>query len=142
MVHALCEFRRVFRPDGVLLDLRPVADRWPVQVVAGQDVWEAGRVEDLPAQLEDEAASAAALAQVVRSGWFVLERAETFDFHYCWDTPDEMQAYLDTEWEGYVSLSADVVAGARALWVGDERERRVRVPVKMHIGCWRKVSDS
>ena len=32
MVHALEEIHRTLRPGGLLIDLRPLLDRWPVEV--------------------------------------------------------------------------------------------------------------
>ena len=61
MVHALREIWRVLAPEGVLLDLRPIADRWPIEVETFRrnvstvgESQAAGRVEDLPAQLADD----------------------------------------------------------------------------------------
>ncbi len=138
MVHALQEIRRVLTPDGALIDLRPVADRWPVEVVAAQQSQAAGQVQDLPAQLADDAASAEAVARAAQAGWFVLERAETFDFMYTWDTPDEMKAYIDDQWEDYVSLPAEVLERTQTLWTRAGTGAQVRVRLKMLIGYWRK----
>ena len=40
MVHALAEIRRVLVSDGVLIDLRPLADQWPVEVASLREVQE------------------------------------------------------------------------------------------------------
>ena len=40
MVHALEEIRRVLLPGGILIDLRPLADRWRVEVVSGAGIQE------------------------------------------------------------------------------------------------------
>ena len=42
MVHALSEVRRVLSPDGILIDLRPLADNWPVEVVSLREVRRTG----------------------------------------------------------------------------------------------------
>jgi len=34
MVHALDEIRRTLKPNGILIDLRPVEDNWPVEVAS------------------------------------------------------------------------------------------------------------
>jgi hypothetical protein len=77
MVHALSEVHRVLTPGGVLIDLRPVADRWPVEVVTADQNWVAGQMEDL-LQLSDDAASHEALAQAAQKGWFYQEAAQSF----------------------------------------------------------------
>jgi SAM-dependent methyltransferase len=143
MVHALKEIRRVLAPGGVLLDLRPVGDRWPVEVVnaAGEEVGVAGRMEDLPAQLADDAASADALARAARAGWFVREREEFFDFFYYWDTVEEMKAHVDEKWAEYVGLPDEVLAQARRLMGGAGAGGRVRGRVKMLVARWRKSPE-
>ena len=37
MVHALSEIRRVLVPDGILIDLRPIADEDPVNLSEGMN---------------------------------------------------------------------------------------------------------
>ena len=139
MVHALEEIRRILLPDGILIDLRPLADRWPVEVVTPQDSYGAGRVEDLPTGLADDAASAEAIEKAVQAGLFALERSDMFDFLYSWDTPEEMQAYIEQEWEDFISLPKDVLSKAQAIWVNSEDGWCIRVRLKMHIARWRKL---
>jgi hypothetical protein len=57
MVHALEEIRRILVPAGILIDLRPMAGSWPVQVVSERAQREVGRLIDLPAGLADYKAS-------------------------------------------------------------------------------------
>jgi hypothetical protein len=138
MVHALQEIRRILVPGGILIDLRPVADRWLVEVVTAQDSWEVGRVQDLPAGLADDAASAEALAHMSQAGLFALEQKEIFDFLYYWDTPEEMQAYISEQWEDFIALPAEVLTKIQAIWANSGTGSRVRVRLKMLIAMWRK----
>ena len=48
MVHALDEIRRTIKPNGVLIDIRPVEENWPVEVNASTGYQVAGRLTDLP----------------------------------------------------------------------------------------------
>lgn len=139
-MHALSEIRRVLAPTGVLVDLRPVADRWPLEIATATKSQVAGRLQDLPAQLDDDAASAEAIAHAAQAGWFVSERVETFDFLYYWDTLEEMKAYIDEQWEDYVSLPGEVYRQAQVLWADGGADRQVRVRVKLLIGCWQKAA--
>jgi hypothetical protein len=137
MVHALGEIQRVLAPGGMLIDLRPVADRWPVEVVTAKGNWFAGQVDDL-LQLADDAASAEALAQAARQGWFFQEAAQSFDLWYYWDTPEAMQAYLAEEWNGYIELPAVVYERMQALWAQSGSGKQTRMRLRMQLGIWRK----
>jgi hypothetical protein len=139
MVHALGEIRRTLIPSGILIDLRPVAARWPVEVVTSQDIYDAGRLEDLPTQLADDAASAEALEQAAQASMYTLERSDNFDFLDYWDTPQEMQDYIEQEWSDFISLPNSVLAQAQTIWGNYWGDRRIRVRCKMHIARWRKV---
>src|SRR4051795_8515819 len=100
MVHALAECWRVLTLGGLLIDLRPFAGNWPLEVVAGPGrpggyppgIWPAGTLDDAQERPDDEAANAA-LAHAVRAGWFVKEHATTFEYAWYWDSLAELAAY-------------------------------------------------
>ncbi|MDL1920556.1 class I SAM-dependent methyltransferase, partial [Chloroflexi bacterium CFX5] len=48
MVHALKEIRRILKPGGTLIDLRPVEENWSVETFAATGCQVAGRLEDMP----------------------------------------------------------------------------------------------
>ncbi len=137
MVHALQEAWRVLKPHGSLLDLRPLADCWPVQVTGGESAWAAGQLEDLPAGLADDAASADAMDEAGRRGWFTRERAGTFHILYQWSKPEGMKAYIAERWEGFLALPENVFAEVQRRWAAADPPRHVRVRVTMHIAHWR-----
>lgn len=139
MVHALEEVHRVLAVDGVLIDLRPVADRWPVEIISSGRCWPAGRLDDLPQQLADDAASNAALDQARLAGSFVLERQETFDFSYYWDSLQEMRDYVDAEWVDFCALPGSVFEQALAIWDQIDPGGQARVRLKMQLGVWRRT---
>jgi SAM-dependent methyltransferase len=138
MVHALQELRRVLVPGGILIDLRPIADGWPVEVASQAGIQTAGQVTDLPEGLGDDAAANAAMAEAERAGWFGRQREETFPFYYSWDTPREMQAYVEEEWTDFIKVEPAVWSAVRSLWSVAEAEARVRVRLKMLITRWVK----
>ena len=137
MVHALREAWRVLKPHGSLLDLRPLTDCSPVQVTGGEGVWAAGQLEALPASFADDAASADALDEAGRRGWFTQERAGTFHILYEWSTLESMKAYIAERWEGFLVLPDDVFAEVQRRWAAAAPPRHVRVRVTMHIARWR-----
>jgi hypothetical protein len=143
MVHALEEVRRVLIPGGILLDIRPLTDHWRIEVVSARGVKETGRVEDLPAQVNADAASNSAMMEVEARGWFKREREEFFPFFYSWDTPSEMEETIKEEWEDSVGvLTQEAKQATRTIWALSDADSRIRVDVKILISKWRKTSDA
>jgi hypothetical protein len=138
MVHALEEIRRTLAPKGLLIDLRPLADRWLVELVSGRAPLEMGRMTDLPAGLADDQAANDAIQTAARRGWFVLESDLSFPFYYYWETPEEMLEHIQEKWGDYMQLDPQVYSALQNAWAGLGTDRRVRVKVKMHLASWRK----
>src|ERR1051325_5128688 len=139
MVHALEEIHRVLVPGAVLLDIRPLADRWPVEVTSGSGFTETGRLEDLADQLNADAASGEAMREAERRGWFQRDQEEFFPFFYTWDTASEMEEYLAEEWTDFAELGEDTKKATRSAWAISDADSRVRVRVKVLISRWRAV---
>ncbi len=139
MVHALDEIRRTLRPNGTLIDLRPVEDSWSVEVTSLAATGVAGYLTDQPIGLADDAAAFRAMQDVESRGWYRKEREEEFPFFYYWDTPSEMKKFMDTEWEVFEKMEEDVYKKAAALWASSNADARLRVRVKMLITRWIKV---
>ncbi len=139
MVHALEEIRRVLVKDGSLIDLRPLEDRWRVEVISVRETRQTGTMTDLPAGLEDDKAANQAMAEGERLGWFGRERQELFPIYYFWDTASEMEAWIDEEWEGFVGLGEETRRATRSAWALGDADSRVRVEVKVLITHWKKL---
>jgi SAM-dependent methyltransferase len=137
MVHALKEIRRVLAPGGILIDVRPLAGDWPVEIVARGQVFAAGPIRHLPQGYTDDEAANAAAAQAGRAGWFIREREDSFDFGYYWDTPGEMKAYIDAEWSDYMSVPEATLTQAHRL--STNAGAQVRLRLDMIISRWRKT---
>jgi hypothetical protein len=139
MVHALDEIRRVLVPDGVLIDLRPLGDRWRVEVFSARETRQTGAMTDLPAGVEDDHAANQAMAEGERHGWFLREKGELFSIHYIWDTASEMEEWIDSEWEGFVAVGEETRRATRSAWALGDADSRVRVEVKVLITRWKKL---
>ena len=139
MVHALEEVRRVLVPGGVLIDIRPLSDRWPVEVVSTHASRETGRVDDFPEPLNADRASNEAMKEVEARGWFRREQEELFPFFYSWDTPSEMEEFVSEDWEDFIGLSEPVRLATRAAWATGDADSRVQVRVKILISRWKKL---
>jgi hypothetical protein len=142
MVHALDEIRRTLKPNGILIDLRPVQDHWTIEVASQKEIQVAGRLTDVPDGQEDDAAAFRAMRAVESKGWFTKAREEEFAFFYYWDTPSEMKEFVDNEWDNFEKIEDDVYRAARSLWAQANADARTRVRVKMLITRWEKQNSS
>jgi len=138
MVHALWEIWRVLTPGGMLLDVRPLAGNWPIEVVTGGQHLAAGQVDHKPEGYVDDRAANDALARARREGWFIRDREALFDFGYYGDTPEKLKAYMGEQWGDYLSLPDATLAQARQLIAAAGEGAQVRVWLDMIISRWRK----
>jgi SAM-dependent methyltransferase len=138
MVHALSEIHRTLKPNGTLLDLRPLEDSWAVEVVSGAGYQVSGRLSDMPQGIADDAAANQAMREVKARGWFIPKKMEEFPFFYYWDTPSEMKEFMEEEWEDFEKLEEDVYRKTSSMWASSNADARVRVRVKMLVAAWKK----
>lgn len=138
MVHALGEIHRVLKPEGELIDLRPIEERWPVEIATITSVIEAGRLTDLPTALADDEAASRAMLEAQSRGWFTREFEQEFPLSYYWDTPSEMSEFVETEWDGFEKLEESEFAAVKSAWAMANADARVRIRVKMLITKWGK----
>ena len=139
MVHALSEIRRVLVPDGVLIDLRPLGERWPIEVVSSSTIKETGRVMDLPEQLNSDVAANEAMQEVERRSWFSRDQEEYFPFFYSWDTPSELEEFIEEDWSDFIELDEEAKKSTRSAWALGDADSRVRVRMKVLMTRWNKL---
>jgi hypothetical protein len=138
MVHALNEIQRVLAPAGTLVDLRPLLDQWPIEVSRTAGFQEVGRATDLSEPLEDDAAANAALGNETRTGAFDRDLDEVFPLFYYWDTPKEMQSYIEENWSDIVSVDEAVWSRLRTTWASANADAHVRLRMKLLITRYQK----
>ena len=141
MVHALDEIRRVLKPHGVLIDLRPVESNWSVEVVSSAGWQAAGRLSDLPMAVADDEAAFEAMREVSSKGWYVKKQEKEFAFFYYWDTPSEMKEFMDEEWVDFEKMEESVYQKARSMWASANADARLRVRVTILMTLWDKRWD-
>jgi hypothetical protein len=139
MVHALDEIRRVLIPSGGLIDLRPLLDQWPLQVISENNRIETGRLIDLPAGLGDDEAANLAFKEASQRGWFITEREQSYPLYYYWDSPEEMREHLMEDWGNFSRLDDGVYIATQNAWENLGTDRRVGIRLKMLQTCWRKL---
>lgn len=136
MVHALSEIRRVLVDDGVMIDLRPLHDHWPVEVTSAREVRETGQVQDYPGILADDEAANRAMAEAAARRWLSRDREDSFSYDYVWDTPREMEEWIDAEWEDFVTIDEETKRATRSAWALGDADTLVRLRVRMMIARW------
>jgi hypothetical protein len=138
MVHALDEIRRTLKPNGILIDLRPVESNWSVEIVSSMGWQAAGRLSDQPAAVEDDEAAYKAMRAAESNGWYSKKDEKEFAFFYYWDTPSEMKEFMEDEWEDFEKLEDSVYKKASSMWASANADAHVRVRVTMLITKWEK----
>jgi len=141
MVHALDEIRRVLVPGGILVDIRPLSDRWPIEVASTRGIKETGRVDDLLEPLNADRASNEAMKEVESRGWFKREQEELFPFFYSWDTPSEMEEFVSDDWSDFIGLNEDAKMRTRSVWASADADARVQVKVQILITRWKVIRE-
>jgi hypothetical protein len=137
MVHALAESWRVLRVGERMVDLRPMASGWPVEIVSRDAQTLVGRVDDQMRTVVDNISNEA-VAETVRRGWFEKESEDRFEFAYYWDTVDAMSTYVETEWGYDAFLPENVLSEAHRLVKEADEGVQIRVRRTMLIASYRK----
>ncbi len=139
MVHALNEIHRVLARGGTLIDLRPLVYLAPVEVASIREIREAGHVSQLPEDLENDEAADRSIAEAASQNWFTHEQEDFFPFFYYWDSPKEMQEYIEEEWADFITIDEDVWKNIRSMWAVADADARLRMKLKMLIARYRKL---
>jgi hypothetical protein len=141
MVHALDEIRRVLAQDGILIDLRPLMDDLPLEVVSASEVRHAGMADHFPEDRASDEAANRSMARVEAQNWFIKEREDFFIFNYYWDSPKDMQEFIEAEWSNYVAIDEGIWRNVRSMWADVNRDARMRIPLRMLIARWKVVKN-
>lgn len=141
-MHALDEIRRVVKPNGNLIDLRPMLDRWQVEAASARETTVTGRVTDFEIGLADDTAANRAMAEAETNGWFKRDRDDFFSYVYAWDTPKEMEEWLEEEWNDFLGLDEESKRATRSAWTMADGDARVQLRMKMLITRWKVLKEA
>jgi hypothetical protein len=138
MVHALQEVHRVLVSDGVLVDVRPAGESAVVEVVSAREsVW-VGEARQVASERTHDHAANAALERALRDEWFRREQADRFAYSYYWDSPKEMESYIEEEWAEAYTIEAEVWARLRSAWAVADGDARLRLQLSISRTIWRQ----
>jgi hypothetical protein len=107
--------------------------------MSAREVQETGRVRDFPIGLRDDEAANRSMALAEDQRWFIREQEESFSYIYSWDTPKEMEEWIEEEWHGFIGLDEETKQATRSAWALGDADTQVRLLVKMLITRWRKA---
>ena len=138
MVHALEESWRVLRPNGELIDLRPISSNPSVEIVSDGVSESAGLLDDSRGRANDLAADGA-LDQVVERGLFEQNGVKQFRFSLYWNSTDVMQAYVEERWSNSAEIPSAVLRQAEQLAKMAIDPVRARIQRKMHLATYGKM---
>jgi hypothetical protein len=138
MVHALEEIHRVLAPTGTLLDLRPLADRWPVEIEEAGHILEIGRLTDLPLGLSDDQAANLSVKTAAKEGLYRRGNELHFPLYIYWDDPDEMIGYVAEKWADFVIIDEHIQNYIHAAWEVSGTGKHIRIKLKMLLTRWNK----
>lgn len=95
-----------------------------------------GRVNDFEVGVADDTAANRAMAEAESNGWFIREREEFFSYVYSWDTPHEMEEWIQEEWNDFIELDEEAKHATRSAWALSDGDARAQLRMKMLIGRW------
>jgi hypothetical protein len=110
MVHALELARELLSTNGILVDLHPQGHPSPVQALVHGRRQRLGEIHETDDFIEYRQADEA-LRNIVRRGYFALERQSSFKFKIYTTTLDELRNYLSEAWSDAI-ISPEIEANA------------------------------
>jgi hypothetical protein len=138
MGHALEEVWRIVAADGKLIDVRPLAAHWPIEVVHEGRALPVGTV-DGTLRAPDDHASHQAMTTAVRKGRFRKAREAFFEFAYYWDSLEELKAYVDDCWSDTVTLPESVMVEVRRLLLATSIQHKLCIRRQIMIAKYRRL---
>ena len=139
MVDALNEASRVLKPEGTLLDLRPIGTLGPIEILAETTEEVVGRLDGTPGEADDRACQRA-VDTLVSTGRLSVASVTRFELPYHWDSASELQDDLAEARDRRTAppSAADLAAMAHAYdrhgW-----DHPVRCVTPIHLGVYRRA---
>jgi len=140
MVHALQEVWRTLRPGGWMIDLRPVADHWPLEVVKDDTIITTGTI-DGTLLMADQRASDEAISIVCNQKRFELRGRILFNIAFHWDSPEELENHFKNEWRNSARMERATQERLLAEWKTAGPGSTIRVLKKLEANLHLRVDN-
>ena len=140
MVHALEKIHSLIAPGGVLLDIHPSGQPASIEVRIGSRVTPAGWLHETDDYVEYGWADEA-LARVIESGLFAVERTGAFEFVTHAATILELRDFLTEGWED-ASIDDITVARVDELFSTPERDKEVILRESIKIARLKRMTNA
>lgn len=138
MVDALSDAWRVLADGGTLLDLRPFAGRYRLELVTADAGVPIGWT-DTTIRAEDDAAADAAVARVVGDGLFARGSRVEFDIEMSWDTVRDLEGFVAKRKSTRVTPSYEELERAyQRAAVGSTARPRLRTGRRMVLAAFER----
>ncbi len=124
-------------PGGSLIDLRPFHSNPPIEVLAANDSFVAGHVNDEGGAPDDVAADGA-IDETLRRGFFTLEKEDPFMFAFYWDTLESLLDYASEKWRDFAYVPSPVIDRAQRYIKGINPPYQVRIRRPIHLAIYEK----
>ena len=128
VVDALRKVHGSLRPDGLMLDVRPVPLKWEVETLADGASVAIGRLGE-PGFGSDTRIVEDALTAVVASGHFVTEREKSFEVGQHCDGIEDFREFLDNR-KGTIGPQPQMLRRAGVLLADGRGEVVVKRPMR------------
>jgi hypothetical protein len=136
MVNALSDAWRVLVNNGTLLDLRPLAAKYQLELVTPAAAIPIGHT-DTTARSEDDAAANAAVAWAVDEGLFASRSRVEFDIEILWESVSDLERYMMTRASTRVTPSYEELERSyQSAAVGSNARPRLRASRRVMLAAF------
>jgi hypothetical protein len=138
MVDALRESWRVLRQGGILVDLRPYASGWPLEVISHGDVLLSLILDD-SLRSQDDIESNRAISSSIEHGWFKKQSEQFFDYAYYWDRLEDMSEYMQREWWNLAVIPEGFFKNVQRVFSSTSGSSELRIRRSMLVATYCKI---
>jgi hypothetical protein len=137
MVDALRDAWRTLSARGTLLDLRPRAAKYPLELFTADAAVPVGYT-DTTSRTDDDIAADAAVAAALAHGWFTVRAQDRFDVEIVWDSVHDLERWAETRQSTRVSPSFGELEAIYRRAAGADGESCLRGVRRMILGSYEK----
>lgn len=139
MVHALEQIHFLLKPDGILIDIHPLAEPPPIDVRLGEKVQTVGWVREVDDYCEYVAADEALQTAVFRN-LYSWQNQGTFTFTTYADTILDLRDHLAETWTDAI-IDDNVIRYTQDLMQNPESDKEVILREVIKIARFKAISN-